>query len=134
MTVQKVVNVEKDIQTKIAKKLLDMIILQLLNTQPMHGYELISTIRRTFSVYFGPSTVYPLLATLEKKDYITSHWDMENDRPRKVYSLTADGNDALIFSESALNAICQKMAPFLITTGDALNSATPDVTSEPSTP
>ncbi|MGD6934297.1 MAG: PadR family transcriptional regulator [Candidatus Bathyarchaeia archaeon] len=103
------VNVQKEVQVKLAKGLLDLIILQFLNTQPMHGYEVITKVRKTFGVYFGPSTVYPLLSTLEKKGYIASQWDMENDRPRKVYSLTNDGHNMLNFTENSLNLICQKM-------------------------
>ncbi len=102
-------NVQKEVQVKLAKGLLDLIILQFLNTQPMHGYEVITKVRKTFGVYFGPSTVYPLLSTLEKKGYISSQWDMENDRPRKVYSLTNDGHNMLNFTENSLNLICQKM-------------------------
>ena len=103
------VNVQKEVQVKLAKGLLDLILLQFLNTQPMHGYEIITKIRKNFGVYFGPSTVYPLLATLEKKEYISSQWDMNNERPRKVYSLTNEGRGMLNFTENSLNLICQKM-------------------------
>jgi len=103
------VNVQKEVQVKLAKGLLDLIILQFLNTQPMHGYEIITKVRKNFGVYFGPSTIYPLLSSLEKKGHISSHWDMENDRPRKVYSLTSDGKNMLNFTENSLNLICQKM-------------------------
>ena len=37
-----------------------MIILQFLDQEPMHGYQVITKIRKNFGVYFGPSTVYPL--------------------------------------------------------------------------
>jgi PadR family transcriptional regulator PadR len=106
---RKMANVQKEVQVKLAKGLLDLIILQFLNTQPMHGYEIITKVRKTFGVYFGPSTVYPLLASLEKKGYIESQWDMENERPRKVYNLTNDGHNMLDFTENSLNLICQKM-------------------------
>jgi DNA-binding PadR family transcriptional regulator len=106
---RKMANVQKEVQVKLAKGLLDLIILQFLNTQPMHGYEIITKVRKTFGVYFGPSTVYPLLASLEKKGYIESQWDMENERPRKVYNLTTDGHNMLNFTENSLNLICQKM-------------------------
>ena len=43
----------KEIQTKLTKGLLDLIILQLLETNPMHGYELMVTIRKSFGVRFG---------------------------------------------------------------------------------
>ena len=103
------VNVQKEVQVKLAKGLLDLIILQFLNTQPMHGYEIITKIRKNFGVYFGPSTVYPLLASLEKKEYIASQWDMNNERPRKVYNLTVEGKNMLNFTENSLKLICKNM-------------------------
>ena len=86
-----------------------MIILQLLNEQPMHGYQIIQKIRKSFGIYFGPSTIYPLLGTLEKKHYVKSNWNMETERPRKVYSITKDGQNILKFSEGSLNIICKTM-------------------------
>ena len=115
------VNAQKEVQTKLAKGLLDLIILQFLKSQPMHGYEIITKIRKTFGIYFGPSTIYPLLTSLEKKKYIASEWDMSNERPRKVYHLTSDGNAMLSFTESSLNLICQKIS---------LTSAVPNLTIE----
>ncbi len=102
-------NIQKEVQIKLAKGLLDLIILQFLNSQPMHGYEVITKIRKSFGVYFGPSTVYPLLTSLEKKGYVSSQWDMNNERPRKVYSLTNDGKTILNFTENSLNLLCQKI-------------------------
>jgi PadR family transcriptional regulator PadR len=103
-------NYQKETQTKLTKGLLDMIILQFLHQAPMHGYQLITKIRKTFGVYFGPSTIYPLLGTLEKKGYVASVWNMDSDRPRKVYQLSNDGKSALNFSENSLNAICRTIA------------------------
>jgi DNA-binding PadR family transcriptional regulator len=113
------VNAQKEVQTKLAKGLLDLIILQFLKSQPMHGYEIITKIRKTFGIYFGPSTIYPLLTSLEKKKYITSEWDMSNERPRKVYHLTSDGNSMLNFTENSLNLICQKISLTADLTGAA---------------
>ena len=103
-------NVQKEVQTKLTKGLLDLIILQLLDAHPMHGYKIITKIRRSFGVYFGPSTVYPLLASLEKNGHVESHWNMESEKPRKVYELTSRGKNLLDFTENSLNLICKKMA------------------------
>ena len=103
-------NYQKEIQTKLTKGLLDMIILQLLDQQPMHGYQIITKIRKGFGVYFGPSTVYPLLGALEKKGYLKSTWNMDTERPRKVYQLTKDGETVLNFTEGSLNLICRTIA------------------------
>ena len=100
---------QKEISTKLVKGLLDLIILQFLSNEPMHGYQVITKIRKTYGVYFGPSTVYPLLGTLEKKGYIDSNWNMDFERPRKVYSLTIEGQTRLNFTEDSLNLICIKI-------------------------
>jgi PadR family transcriptional regulator PadR len=102
-------NYQKEAQTKLTKGLLDMIILQYLDKESMHGYQLITKIRKGFGVYFGPSTIYPLLGTLEKKGFVNSEWNMNSERPRKVYKLTNEGKNVLSFTESSLNLICKNM-------------------------
>jgi PadR family transcriptional regulator PadR len=116
------VNPQKEAQVKLMKGLLDLIVLQFLNAQPMHGYQIITKIRKSFGVYFGPSTIYPLLATLEKKGFVNSEWNMTTERPRKVYKLTTEGHKLLNFTEDSLNLICRKMS----------TSANTGITVEPS--
>jgi len=102
-------SVQKEVSTKLTKGLLDVIILQFLSVESMHGYQIITRIRKNFGVYFGPSTVYPLLGVLEKKGFIDSKWDMSCERPRKIYRLTADGKSVLSFTEESLVLICRKL-------------------------
>jgi DNA-binding PadR family transcriptional regulator len=104
------INSKKEVPAKLMKGLLDLIILQFLNTQPMHGYQIITKIRKNFGVYFGPSTIYPLLGTLEKKGFVNSEWNMNSERPRKIYSLTSNGQSMLDFTEESLNLICRKIS------------------------
>ncbi|HLN44685.1 MAG: PadR family transcriptional regulator [Chloroflexota bacterium] len=103
-------NSQKEAQTKLMKGLLDLVVLQLLSQQPMHGYQVITKIRKSFGVYFGPSTIYPLLGILEGKHYVTSIWNMDSDRPRKVYHLTSEGQKILDFTEESLNLICRQIS------------------------
>jgi PadR family transcriptional regulator PadR len=103
-------NNQKEVQVKLMKGLLDLIVLQFLNIEPMHGYQIITKIRKSFGVYFGPSTIYPLLGTLEEKGYVNSEWNMNNGRPRKVYKLTSEGQSLLNFTEDSLNLICKKIS------------------------
>jgi DNA-binding PadR family transcriptional regulator len=49
------------------------------------------------------------LATLEKKGFVNSEWNMKNERPRKVYKLTNEGQVILNFTENSLNLLCQKI-------------------------
>lgn len=100
----------RDVEAKLMKGLLDMVILNYLRVSSMHGYQIIASIRKNFGVYFGPSTVYPLLNALEAKGYIKSQWDLGNDRPRKVYTLTVDGERLLSFTEDSLSHICRKLS------------------------
>ena len=100
----------RKIQTKLMKGLLDLVVLQFLNRRPMHGYKIITDLRKNFGVYFGPSTIYPLLSDLEEKVYIESSWDVENKRPRKVYSLTSQGLDLLNCTGDSLNQIYRKLS------------------------
>jgi PadR family transcriptional regulator PadR len=104
----------REVQNKLMKGLLDLVILQFLNAKPMHGYQIISIIRKNFGVYFGPSTIYPLLNNLEEKGYIKSQWDLSNERPRKVYELTTEGQNLLSFTENSLNHICRKISNIAI--------------------
>jgi PadR family transcriptional regulator PadR len=117
---------QKEVQVKLMKGLLDLIVLQFLSSQPMHGYQIITKIRKSFGVYFGPSTIYPLLATLEKKDYVHSEWNMKTERPRKIYKLTNEGQNLLNFTENSLNLICRKIST------PANNSITVETTTQAS--
>lgn len=99
----------KEIQLKLTKNLLDTIILDILRKEDMHGYQLITEIRKGFGIRFGPSTIYPLLGVLEKKGYVASSWNMNFERPRKVYKLTDDGKNVLNYSENSLMMMCKSL-------------------------
>ena len=100
----------RHVEVKLMRGLLDLVILQFLKASPMHGYKIITKIRKNFGVYFGPSTIYPLLNILEEKGFIKSNWDLSCERPRKVYELTRNGEDLLCYTEASLNHICRKLA------------------------
>ncbi|MCL1970949.1 MAG: PadR family transcriptional regulator [Candidatus Bathyarchaeota archaeon] len=103
---------QKEIQAKLTKNLLDMIVLRLINHQAMHGYQVITQIRKIWGIYFGPSTVYPLLSTLEKKGYIISKWNMTADKPRKIFTITNNGKARIKSAENTLNLICKTLNTF----------------------
>ncbi|PIU58591.1 hypothetical protein COS86_08715 [Candidatus Bathyarchaeota archaeon CG07_land_8_20_14_0_80_47_9] len=124
-------NNSKEVQVKLMKGLLDMVVLQFLNSQPMHGYQIITKIRKTFGVYFGPSTIYPLLNALERKGYVKSEWNMQNERPRKVYKLTNEGQNLLNFTEDSLNFICKKIGNTGMSKDDLAEGNIPQSTLRP---
>lgn len=71
----------------LVKTFLDIIVLTLLKKAPSHGYALIAEIHKRFDVLLSPGTLYPLLYSLEKKEFI----DIKKDGRRKNYFLTKKG-------------------------------------------
>ncbi|WP_110182868.1 PadR family transcriptional regulator [Nocardioides solisilvae] len=58
--------------------------------RPTYGYALLERLAEAgFPV--DANTLYPLLRRLEKQGVLTSEWNTEEARPRKFYSVTADG-------------------------------------------
>jgi DNA-binding PadR family transcriptional regulator len=84
----------KNFKQTVVKALLPHIILNEAAQQPIHGYAIITMLRKTYGVYLGPSTVYPTLLSLEREGLIEAKWQAPNptsEKPRKVYSLTVKG-------------------------------------------
>ena len=106
MTAQELRKIDK----QLTRGLLDIIVLELLRSEPMHGYKIITSIRRNFGAYFGPSTIYPFLNELQEKGYITSQWNTHHDRPRKVYTLTSEGHNILNGIEQSFSTICSRLS------------------------
>ena len=100
----------RKIDKQLTRGLLDIIVLELLHSEAMHGYKIITTIRRNFGAYFGPSTIYPFLTELQEKGYITSQWDTKHDRPRKVYTITAEGTNMLTGIEHSFSTIVSRLS------------------------
>jgi len=65
--------------------------------QPAHGYALIAAVRELSSQAFdlAEGTVYPALRRLETQGLVTSAWDENQARPRRLYRLSERGRKAL---------------------------------------
>ena len=59
---------KNQVQSQIIRGLRYIILLHILKIKPIHGYDIISLIRKNFGTYLGPSSVYPLLKDLEDWD------------------------------------------------------------------
>ena len=86
---------------KLNKELLkgstNMLVLSLLEEKNMYGYEMIKelTIKSEKVFEFKEGTLYPILHSLEEKNYITSYWDETGVKKRKYYSITKEGKKHL---------------------------------------
>jgi PadR family transcriptional regulator, regulatory protein PadR len=83
---------------KINKELLKgstaTLVLSLLNSRPMYGYEIIKVMdTKSNGVFnFKEGTLYPILHSLEADDIIEAYWsDSEEGRKRKYYKITDKG-------------------------------------------
>ena len=91
-------------------------ILSLLATEPMYGYQMTKALEERSNQVFTlkEGTLYPLLHTLENNGIITSFWDDTSGlRKRKYYQITEIGRKLLaekqqewqIFSEAVNKVI-----------------------------
>ena len=91
--------------TEKLRDLLDYLILRLLKDKPMHGYGVLCTIRDRYGYYPAPSNIYPILSSFEKKNYVESRLEVFKGKPRRVYSITSNGEAILEFEEELLSHI-----------------------------
>lgn len=88
---------------------IEHVVLALLLDEANHGYGLIDNIREEYHIYLGPSTIYPTLQWLEKHGLARSDWDIENGRPKKMYTITPKGKQTFRHEQKEIREILNKM-------------------------
>lgn len=89
------------ISIKVNKELLKgstvILILKLLDGQPMYGYQMIKEINHSSNgvFTFNEGTLYPILHSLEAEGVVESYWTETAGRKRKYYRLTERGRQHL---------------------------------------
>jgi DNA-binding PadR family transcriptional regulator len=88
---------------------LRLLILQLLQDKPRHGYEIIKAIEERLAGAYSPSpgVVYPTLTLLEELRHATV---AASEGGRKLYAITAEGTAWLEASRAALDAAEARIA------------------------
>ncbi len=99
----------KRVQENLTKSLLSPIILDLLDSQPLCGYEIIKAIQETYGVKFGASTIYPMLNNLNEKNLVHNEWEVKGRRAKKVFRLTKQGQNNLNSTRIFVRVICQNL-------------------------
>ena len=85
-------------ETDLLRGTLDLLILRTLASGPMHGWALSQSIQQQSEnlLRVGQGSLYPALQRLEQQGWIESEWQStEQNRPARVYTLTASGKRAL---------------------------------------
>lgn len=103
-----------EVDKEVLKGCIDTILISMLSTMPMYGYELAKKVREisqeTFELKEG--TLYLSLKRLEKNNYVESYWDdgASGGGRRKYYKTTIIGKKYLrkkkeewIFLNSIMN-------------------------------
>jgi PadR family transcriptional regulator PadR len=84
--------------TDLVQGTLDLLILQVVALEPMHGWAIAQRIRQMSNeqLRVGQSALYPALHKLEQQGWIDAEWaPSENNRRAKYYKLTSTGRKAL---------------------------------------
>ena len=103
-----------NIRKELSKGSSSLLVLSVLGTGDMYGYQMIETLRSRSEHAFDlkAGTLYPLLHALEQKGYITA-WDEPSaaGRPRRYYHLT--GRKRLQEKETEWNAYTRAVGKVL---------------------
>ena len=84
------------------------VILSMLERGDTYGYEIIQRMKAYTNeqVVWQEASIYPQLARMEKGGMIKSYWRMsQSDRPRKYYTILADGQKQLEFNKQELQRL-----------------------------
>jgi PadR family transcriptional regulator PadR len=84
--------------TQLLKGTVRLLILRLLDREPMYGYQMIQYLRDRSEGYFqlGEGALYPLLHEMEEQGFLRPEWREQEGRPkRRYYHLTAKGKKEL---------------------------------------
>ena len=90
---------------------LKLVILQLLEEKPRHGYDIIKALEEKSGGGYSPSpgTVYPTLSLLEEMDYAKATLE---ESGKKVYSITDEGRKYLAENKTTVDDVLDRLVQF----------------------
>lgn len=98
-------------KAEVLKGHLDLLLLAVLHAQPAHGYAIVEALRArsggTFDLPEG--TIYPALHRLERAGLLSSRWSETTGRRRRIYQLTAKGQQAFAHQQHEWVQFAQAM-------------------------
>lgn len=81
----------KEMQERIVKCFLDVLILAQLEKEVKSAYDIIAFIHKKFNILLNPGTIYSNVHSLERDGLIQSNWA----KRKKVYTLTEKGRKTI---------------------------------------
>jgi transcriptional regulator len=97
-------------KTDLLQGTLDMLILKVLQREPVHGFGICQRIRQLSdqALSVGEGSLYPALYRLQDQGWIESEWGQsENSRKAKYYRLTKAGRKQLERENEGWEHMCQ---------------------------
>ena len=83
-------------QTQLRKGLLDVVVLNLLQEGPRHGYEMVQALNRQKGLQMREGNLYPILARLEMDGLVSAFTENSSGGPpRRSFELTSQGRKTL---------------------------------------
>ena len=101
---------------------LDMLILQILSLEPLHGYAIAQRIEliSKHAVQVNQGSLYPALHRLELKRWLQAEWrPSDTGREAKFYRLTRKGRTAMDAEEANWRRLAEAIGLILATTDGA---------------
>ena len=96
-------------QPDLLQGTLDMLILKVLQSGPLHGFGIADRIKRLSDevLSVGEGSLYPALYRLQDRGWIESEWGQsENNRRAKYYKLTKTGRKQLDVEATDWERMC----------------------------
>jgi len=83
--------VTKNIQARMIRNFLDVVVLKELRNKPLSGYDVIEFVHKKFNILLSSGTVYSLIYSLERNGLIKAGWSQR----RRDYTLTEKGKETI---------------------------------------
>jgi transcriptional regulator len=95
-------------EAEILQGTLDLLILNVLTLEPMHGYGIAQRLRQISrdALQIRQGSLYPALYRLEKRGMLRATWKMVGGREAKFYSLTRVGRRQLRAETAGWSQLC----------------------------
>lgn len=82
--------------SQLRRGVLEYCVLSLLADEPVYGFDLVRRLGAVDGMVTSEGTIYPLLSRLRREGWVTTTWaESEAGPPRRYYSITPDGDQAL---------------------------------------
>jgi DNA-binding PadR family transcriptional regulator len=87
---------KRQVVLRFSRNFLDILILRLVQVEPMWGYKIIKKTEALFGIKLRHGAIYPLLNSLEADGFLKSKQEIHGKRKRKVYEVTPKGKQFVI--------------------------------------